>query len=223
MLVNDGSTDNGEDIVKHFAEMDSRFRLLNNERGPGVSGARNTGMDHAKGEWITFLDADDEMHEYAMLAFKSVLDTEANMHQFNHLRYYRPSNSLILKYANYGGMYGTSKPPRTWWGVWNKLFRSSFVKDIRFDETLQYGEDGMFILECLAKDNRIHHGEINAITTIHRFDNKGSLSHVKTAEDIIKYIRAYEKFMFKQDDVALKRLIFNELSLLWERVTPLMK
>ena len=76
----------------------------------------------------------------------------------------------------------------------------------------------MFVLECLREDGRIHHAERSVTVVIHRFDNQGSLSHVKKAGDIIEQIRAYDGFMTMQEDVALKRVVCLELSKLWDRV-----
>lgn len=58
VVVNDGSTDNSVEIVKSIR--DSRITLIEQENG-GPSKARNTGVKNAKGEWILFLDADDEL------------------------------------------------------------------------------------------------------------------------------------------------------------------
>lgn len=58
VIVNDGSTDKSAEIVKSIG--DSRIRLIEQENG-GPSRARNTGVNNAKGEWIVFLDADDEL------------------------------------------------------------------------------------------------------------------------------------------------------------------
>lgn len=58
ILVNDGSTDNSGIICDKYAIKDSRFIVLHQEN-QGASAARNTGIDQAKGEWITFIDADD--------------------------------------------------------------------------------------------------------------------------------------------------------------------
>lgn len=57
IVVNDGSQDQGPEIVKSFN--DSRMRLINKVNG-GVSSARNVGIKEAKYEYIAFLDADDE-------------------------------------------------------------------------------------------------------------------------------------------------------------------
>lgn len=58
IMVNDGSTDKSEEICKEFANKDARFILLTQENG-GSAAARKNGMEHAKGEYIGFIDADD--------------------------------------------------------------------------------------------------------------------------------------------------------------------
>ena len=56
IVVDDGSSDNGADIVESI--VDQRIRLIRKENG-GVSSARNVGLDLATGDWLAFLDADD--------------------------------------------------------------------------------------------------------------------------------------------------------------------
>ena len=58
LLIDDGSKDNSGKIFDEYVDMDSRVRVLHKENG-GVSSARNMGLDHARGEWITFVDSDD--------------------------------------------------------------------------------------------------------------------------------------------------------------------
>lgn len=61
LCVDDGSTDCSSDIVRGFLRQDARFHLIQQKnKGPGV--ARNTGLDSAKGEYFTFIDADDLIH-----------------------------------------------------------------------------------------------------------------------------------------------------------------
>ena len=58
ILVDDGSPDNCGKICDEYAKKDSRVKVIHKVNG-GVSSARNMGLDNAKGEWITFIDADD--------------------------------------------------------------------------------------------------------------------------------------------------------------------
>ena len=66
IIVDDGSTDNSFEIVNNIK--DDRIRLMRQENG-GPSKARNTGAKRACGEWIVFLDADDELLPCALKVF----------------------------------------------------------------------------------------------------------------------------------------------------------
>ena len=70
VIVNDGSTDRSAEIVKRID--DSRIRLIEQENG-GPSKARNIGVKNAKGDWIVFLDADDEFLLGALNYFRSLI------------------------------------------------------------------------------------------------------------------------------------------------------
>ena len=59
LLVDDASTDDSLAILRKHAERDPRFKILVREENRGLSEARNTGLDYAKGEYIFFWDADD--------------------------------------------------------------------------------------------------------------------------------------------------------------------
>lgn len=205
IFVDDGSTDNGREIVERYDVI-----LLDNERTPGVSGARNTGIDHATGDWVTFLDADDELADGAFEAFSKV--TSGNIHQFNHIRRY--GFKATRKFDNKAGLYRINDLPEAWWGVWNKLYKREFLEGLRFKEGLQYGEDGLFALTTFAKDHRIRCHE--EATVVHHFDNKKSLSHVKTAEDLFTQIHAYEEFLLEQDDPEMRRAVCLTIADLWE-------
>jgi glycosyltransferase involved in cell wall biosynthesis len=58
VVVDDGSTDSSLSIAQSFAENDSRFKVFEQKNG-GPSKARNTGLKHASGKWIVFVDSDD--------------------------------------------------------------------------------------------------------------------------------------------------------------------
>lgn len=59
IIVNDGSFDNTEKIIKEYAEKDERIVYLKNDKVLGQSGARNRAIKHAVGSYIALTDADD--------------------------------------------------------------------------------------------------------------------------------------------------------------------
>ncbi len=64
IVVNDGSLDATKEIVQSMARFHANITLINVENG-GVSKARNIGMQYARGDFVAFLDADDEYLPYA--------------------------------------------------------------------------------------------------------------------------------------------------------------
>jgi glycosyltransferase involved in cell wall biosynthesis len=65
ICVNDGSTDGSASILEEYADKDSRFKIISQSNG-GLSAARNTGINAAKGDYILFLDSDDWMELNAL-------------------------------------------------------------------------------------------------------------------------------------------------------------
>ena len=59
IIIDDGSTDGSSNLCDHFGMIDNRIRVVHSENR-GVSSARNTGINLAKGFYIAFFDADDE-------------------------------------------------------------------------------------------------------------------------------------------------------------------
>ena len=144
---------------------------------------------------------------------KAVKRADANVYQFNHFRYYPTLDQTKLKYTNQPGEYDANNLPLYWQLVWNKLYKRSFLEDnvIRFNEGVQYGEDELFVLECLACDNRI----VNLFdaTVVHCFDNRESLTKIVTSIDLLNLLDELDWLLFGQDDpeirVALCKIISN--------------
>lgn len=64
IFVDDGSRDGSLAAARRYAERDARIRVFSQENR-GVSAARNFGLAHARGEWVTFVDGDDELPPHA--------------------------------------------------------------------------------------------------------------------------------------------------------------
>ncbi|MFF3685047.1 CDP-glycerol glycerophosphotransferase family protein [Streptomyces sp. NPDC002187] len=77
VMVDDGSTDGSAEIARAFAEKDARFRLVSQENA-GLGAARNTGIRHARGEFLTFVDSDDVVPAGAYEKMVASLDTSGS-------------------------------------------------------------------------------------------------------------------------------------------------
>ncbi|WP_084466295.1 glycosyltransferase family 2 protein [Kaistella palustris] len=88
ILVNDDSTDNSGKICDEFAELDNRIKVIHQKNG-GVSVARNTGIDAASGDYITFVDSDDwiepEMYENMTQVIDDTNQTDVVMCDYYHV------------------------------------------------------------------------------------------------------------------------------------------
>lgn len=77
ICVNDGSTDESANILEEYAAKDSRIKIITQENG-GLSAARNTGLEHATGEWVTGVDSDDyiapDLYEKAVACASDAVD-----------------------------------------------------------------------------------------------------------------------------------------------------
>lgn len=78
ILIDDGSKDDTLAVAREIEKMDERVRVLAKENG-GVAAARNLGLDHAQGEWVTFVDSDDLLPRDALEMLLSGVDEETDM------------------------------------------------------------------------------------------------------------------------------------------------
>lgn len=70
ILINDGSTDSSLTIAKEYAKRDGRIKIFS-EKNCGLSAARNLGLKHATGKYITFIDSDDYVSkDYVLYLYK---------------------------------------------------------------------------------------------------------------------------------------------------------
>jgi len=95
IIVDDGSTDNTEEIIKPFLE-DTRISYYKKEN-TGPTHSRNVGVSFAKGEWITFLDSDDEAKQDWLTKFSSFFDVEKTAMVCCGCEYVDTNNIIVKK------------------------------------------------------------------------------------------------------------------------------
>ncbi len=74
LVVDDGSTDDSPAVVRQLQHGEERIRYLTNQRRKGPAGARNQGMDEARGRYFAFLDSDDAWEPFHLQEMTHYLD-----------------------------------------------------------------------------------------------------------------------------------------------------
>jgi glycosyltransferase involved in cell wall biosynthesis len=100
IVVDDGSTDDTAIVVKQWMEADKRFSYVY-QSNIGLSGARNTGLDHAKGRFIQFLDADDVLLPIKIERQLTFIRQDDNGIVFSYTDYLTGLSSNIYKPAKF--------------------------------------------------------------------------------------------------------------------------
>lgn len=156
LIIDDGSTDNTEQVARKWTNKDVRFKYFYKENG-GLSSARNKGLDECTGDYIQFLDADDFIEpekfseslktgqqsdivitNFKMFTHKSKPYTEAsfslNNEQFNF-------QNILMKWDD-----GFAIP------IHCGLFKRKLFATIRFNEQLKAKEDWVMWLQIYQLD-----------------------------------------------------------------------
>ena len=138
ILVDDGSPDRCGELCDEYAKMDARIKVIHKKNG-GLSDARNKGIDIAKGEYITFLDSDDWIHEkYIETLYKLLKDTHSDISVCNFIK--TSNEDVQLSTAEEVFEYSKLQALEELLGryyvqlttAWGKLYKRSLFENIRF-------------------------------------------------------------------------------------------
>ena len=187
ICVNDGSTDSSGEILQRYAEKDNRITVLN-QKNAGAGAARNNGLRIAKGEYLSFLDADD-FFEPNMLSEMYIIASEndADICVCRSNQFIESSNSFEqLDYSIRRNLLPQREPfagkdikkdifkAFVGW-PWDKLFKASFIQNngLLFQEQ-RTSNDLLFVFSAIARANRII--TTDKIFAHHRRSSTGTLS-----------------------------------------------
>ena len=182
LLINDGSPDNSADICKEYVSKDPRFRYIEKENG-GVSSARNLGLEHSKGEYITFIDSDDWVDsDYLEVLYKSLTDEKADVAVSTYKQFNMDDNNYYVHSYQRGYEKKIFTGPElidefialdtfdhSYRFVCGKLVRKCLLDKIAFNEKTTLGEDMEFWLKLYLISNKIVY--VNRDSYVYRVDN----------------------------------------------------
>ena len=217
LLIDDGSMDKSGEICDDYGEKDERVSVFHKLNG-GVSSARNLGLDKAKGEWITFIDADDYV---SVDYFDSIAEQSADLIVLHNRIIYEDGSSheeaiptqnifgkdKVNEFLKRNLLFMIMRAP------WGKLFRHSLIGNIRFDNTLRLGEDTVWVNHYLRNCNSISVSEVGTyfyFETNISFYDKYSMSAQECKEHLKSLIMSFRELNieYPQYEMFLFKLIF---------------
>jgi len=183
ICIDDCSTDNSLSILKKYEDCDSRFKVIALEKNCGAAVARNRGLDIASGEYLGFIDPDDEidLNFYEKLynsaiennsdiakCLMKVIDTEGNV----------TIGPITERIKNNGIFLFTSE-----WTT--AIYRASIIFDnnIRFNEEIRKAQDIVFINKIVLKSKKLTFVD-DVYYYYHRRDD--SLDGKKLSDEAVK-------------------------------------
>ena len=198
ILINDGSTDNTEKLIKSYK--DKRIKYFKNTNH-GIGYTRNFGIDKATSKYIMFLDSDDYLEKTACEKL------------FNKIEKDKLDIVMSDFYKDYGDRVEEIKLPSfkdsslkdnpdiitEYLNPWAKLYSAKLLKDnkIKFVEDLKY-EDAPFVIEALDKANKI--GKIDECLNYYVIHNNSETTvRDRKCFDILKIIDKIRKYTKDKD------------------------
>ena len=173
LVVDDGSVDNTKAVAEQFPEVQYIY-----QQNQGLSAARNTGIQHSKGQYLIFLDADDWLLPGAISTNVAYLQQhpDAAFVSGGHDKVFVDTNTvkeerceikqnhyLHLMQGNYIGMHATV------------LYRRSIFKEFQYDTSLKSCEDYDLYLKIARKYPVLHHTEKIAAYRLHSNNMSGNI------------------------------------------------
>lgn len=165
LLINDGSTDGGGTLCDEYARKDCRIRVFHKENG-GVSSARNLGLDNASGEWVYFVDSDDQVLPGGLQTMVDCVSDDVDIVLGGYKRYNESGDviyeiddrvvclmdkheSLSTLYERHGKYYDYL----TYGCI--RLLRNRIIQQqhIRFDTDITNKEDTLFLTQFICRSN----------------------------------------------------------------------
>lgn len=153
LLIDDGSKDSSGRICDEYVAKDERIHVFHKENG-GVSSARNLGIDHAKGQYIVFVDSDDWVDNDYLECLLPESKEDLICCSFEVEDSYKRNNWNVLLADSYKTREALKKNLTrfAFCSVTCKSFKKSLIqaKNVRFNEKITQCEDGLFVFDYLS-------------------------------------------------------------------------
>lgn len=207
IIVDDGSDQSSLQAMTDISDV-----IFLRQDNTGVSTARNMGLNHARGQFIQFVDADDVLtpaynHVIELLRTKQ---TDMVMFDFTHDRNDTQdhcdngphSGAALMCERNIHG------------AVWGFVFKADILGNLQFTPSIAYGEDEEFTPQLLLNAKKVYTTTAKAYfyrqrpsSTVHTVTTRKKLQRLNDTKQVLLYLHSVETSMSQDDRRALRRRI----------------
>jgi hypothetical protein len=219
ILVDDGSTDRSEEIIRSFSDRDPRFRYIA-QKNSGPSAARNRGINAATGDYIQFLDADDllpkERFERCMAVFQTEQQCDVVYTEYCTYQYGQGFSRIVPAQFPDGDIFCSLvlEHNRSFVATIHEfLFTKEIIRSNTFDASLPpYCED----VECWIRiaDAGARFVFINEVLAVYRFTGESLSTHEVDVNSAKLYLleryKDHPKILSRQQEYRLAHAYFSE-------------
>jgi glycosyltransferase involved in cell wall biosynthesis len=200
VVVDDGSTDNTNEVLTRYLKKDDRFRYLINDRTKGAQGARNTGVLNAKGDFIQFFDSDDIMYPNHLKAKIDAFIQNTSLDivtSFSHVKNANHEIIEIFTWITKGVIFEKLIYQKTYVDTNSALIRKYFFDNYLLDENVISFQE--FDLHLTLSKNA-NYGMVWEFLTAYYRREVDTISSDKTKE---KQGEIYNLLKFKENYLAI--------------------
>lgn len=232
IIVDDGSTDNTEDVIKKFLEKDKRFQFYKrpDDRVKGPNACRNYGFEKTKGDYINFFDDDDLMVTNRVeLQLKNLIENNLDFNVCKHKDFIENNNTEFEdKHLRNIGQELTLENfinNTIFFATTDFFCTRKSIEALKFDEGVLTGQEYQIFCQYLMEENRgMFINEFLSLRRIH--DNSVQIVQKNNPELINKnkfkfsfrtYLTIENKIQLKEKKILVKRAAVYYLSLIREK------
>lgn len=221
ILVNDGSSDNSLKIAENYFKENKENTKLIIQQNKGLSGARNTGIKNAMGEYIFFLDSDDFVDSESLERFlKEGIEKKQEILIGNYYEYFsedniriKPTSNFYLDKKDKRGTYFLEtgvKEKKFYVTAWLNLYKKDFLikNNLFFKERLLH-EDNLFTLKAFRLAKKV--GYSKEIFYYYRQTNPNSIMNKKNEKNYIHMMHIIEELLKFQKNLNEENKYFNRI------------
>lgn len=178
LLIDDGSTDGSKRICDIFSKVECKIKVFH-QTNSGVASARNIGIENARGQYISFVDADDYINEqYVELLMQKAIETDADIVYCGFYHFSEDGLKKQVRHFNGSRSYttGLGADILKFGYVWGAVYKKKLWEFIRFPNGYLH-EDMMmaYFPFYIAK----HFEYLDCPLYYYRTDNTNSLTHIR--------------------------------------------